>query len=43
VRKTALAIAKPVESLILVLRGNKVVLDTDLASLYGVESRRLNE
>jgi len=28
---------------ILVLRGQKVLLDADLAALYGVETRRLNE
>lgn len=28
---------------ILVLRGQKVLLDSDLAALYGVETRRLNE
>ena len=28
---------------ILVLRGRKVLLDADLAALYGVETRRLNE
>lgn len=32
-----------VEQLILVIRGQKVILDTDLAGLYGVETRRLNE
>lgn len=28
---------------ILALRGKKVLLDADLATLYGVETRRLNE
>ena len=28
---------------ILVIRGDKVLLDADLAALYGVETRRLNE
>lgn len=28
---------------ILILRGQKILLDTDLAALYGVETRRLNE
>ncbi|MGH8672835.1 MAG: ORF6N domain-containing protein [Burkholderiales bacterium] len=32
-----------IESRILVLRGHKVILDADLARLYGVETRRLNE
>lgn len=33
----------PVESLIHVIRGQKVMLDSDLARLYGVETKRLNE
>ena len=33
----------PVESLIHTVREYKVILDSDLASIYGVESRRLNE
>jgi hypothetical protein len=32
-----------IESRILVLRRNKVILDTDLAELYGVPVKRLNE
>jgi hypothetical protein len=28
---------------ILILRGHRVLLDNDLAALYGVETRRLNE
>ncbi len=32
-----------VERAILVLRGHRVILDSDLAALYGVETRRLNE
>ena len=31
------------ESLILSIRGKQVILDRDLARLYGVETRRLNE
>jgi phage regulator Rha-like protein len=34
--------AKPVESLIRVIRGQKVMLDSDLAELYGVETGHLN-
>ena len=30
-------------SLVLFLRGDKVLLDTDLASLYGVETKALNQ
>jgi hypothetical protein len=33
----------PVESLIHTVRGHKVILDSDLAEIYGVESRCLNE
>ena len=29
--------------IVLVIRGKKVILDSDLAALYGVETRRLNE
>jgi phage regulator Rha-like protein len=32
-----------VESKILVMRGRKVILDADLAELYGVEVKRLNQ
>ena len=34
---------KPLESLILTIRGHKVLLDVDLAGIYGVPTRRLNE
>ena len=34
---------KPIESLILNLRGQKVMLDADLAELYGVPTYRFNE
>jgi len=33
----------PLESLILTLRQQKVILDTHLADLYGVSTSRLNE
>lgn len=33
----------PIESRIVVLRRNKIILDTDLAELYGVSVKRLNE
>lgn len=33
----------PVESRILTIRGQKVILDADLAVLYGVTTKRLNE
>jgi len=32
-----------IERIILFIRGEKVILDSDLAALYGVETRRLNE
>lgn len=38
-----LAALRPVESLIRVVRGQKVMLDADLAELYGVPTKRLNE
>jgi hypothetical protein len=34
---------KPIESLILTLRGQKVMLNADLAELYGVATKRFNE
>jgi len=34
---------KPVASVILTLRGTKVILDADLAELYGVPTFRFNE
>lgn len=36
-------LTRRVESRILVLRGRKVILDADLAGLYGVAVKRLNE
>jgi len=39
----ALAPLKPIESLILVIRGQRVMLDADLAILYGVPTRVLNQ
>ncbi len=32
-----------VQRTILILRGHRVILDSDLAALYGVETKRLNE
>lgn len=37
------AIAPRVESLILLIRGQRVMVDADLAALYGVSTKRLNE
>ena len=36
-------LTKPIESLILTMRGRKVLLDSDLAGIYGVPTKRLNE
>jgi len=36
-------ITRRVESRKFVLRGRKVILDSDLAELYGVEVKRLNQ
>src|SRR3989338_7912570 len=41
--KQALVVAANIESKILLIRGQKVMLDADLAELYGVETKRLNE
>ncbi len=35
--------AKPIESLIQTIRGQRVMVDADLAGLYGVETRTLNQ
>lgn len=34
---------QPIENLIFEIRGRQVMLDRDLAMLYGVETKRLNE
>jgi hypothetical protein len=41
--QTAIVAARKVDSKILVLRGQRVILDTDLAELYGVKVRHLNQ
>jgi len=41
--KTAIILAKRVSSKILVLRNQKVMLDADLAELYGVSVKQLNQ
>ncbi len=41
--KSAIAIVKKVDSRISFLRGQKIILDIDLAELYGVSVKRLNE
>ena len=42
-KSTSLIPAERIERAILLVRGHKVMLDSDLASLYGVETRRLLE
>jgi hypothetical protein len=41
--RNALVPAERIERVILMIRGEKVMLDADLASLYGVTTKRLNE
>ena len=41
--KSAIILSKKVSSKILVVRGQKVILDADLAELYGVPVKRFNE
>jgi ORF6N domain len=42
-KSNAIVPVERIESLILVLRGHKVMLDSDLADLYGATTKRLNE
>jgi hypothetical protein len=41
--KSSAQIEKPIESRILVVRGQRVMLDTELAKLYGVAVKALNQ
>ena len=41
--KAAISITRRVDSRILYLRGHRVILDSDLAELYGVPAKRLNQ
>ncbi len=41
--RSAIVVAKKVDSNIFVLRGQRVILDRDLAELYGVQVRHLNQ
>jgi hypothetical protein len=41
--KKLIASVEQIESRIFVICGQKVMLDADLAELYGVETKRLNE
>jgi len=40
--KQAIVTIANIETKILLIRGQKVMLDADLAELYGVETKRLN-
>jgi hypothetical protein len=42
-KKALQTIPTEIDSLIVELRGHKVILDSDLASIYGVPTKRLNE
>jgi hypothetical protein len=42
-KSKALVHEKRILNIIMLIRGEKVILDSDLAALYGVETRRLNE
>jgi len=42
-KRTITAIAARVDTVILFVRGERVILDSDLASIYGVTTKRLNE
>ena len=42
-RRTALVPAERIERAILLIRGRRVMLDSDLATLYGATTARLNE
>jgi ORF6N domain-containing protein len=39
----SLATVEPIEPVIRVIRGQRVILDADLARVYGVTTKRLNE
>ena len=41
--KLAIIPAERIERAILLIRGHRVMLDTDLAAIYGVSTKRLNE
>lgn len=42
-RKRALVSPERIEQTILHIRGHRVILDADLAAIYGVTTKRLNE
>jgi hypothetical protein len=42
-KQPALIPLEPIENRIVLVRGRKVLLDADLAALYGVSTKRFNE
>jgi len=42
-KKQALAIVEPIQPVISVIRGQRAILDSELAKIYGVTTKRLNE
>jgi len=42
-KETQYAPQRAIESSIIEIRGSKVILDTDLAAIYGVQTFRFNE
>lgn len=42
-KRTAVSSGIPIENLIREIRGHKVILDSDIAALYGVTTKRLKE
>src|SRR5438067_3998011 len=42
-KKSIITLPNHIEPLIHVIRGHRVMLDSDLAALYGVTTKRLNE
>lgn len=42
-KKPVLRIQTPIESMIVLVRGERIILDVDLAAVYGVTTKRLNE
>jgi hypothetical protein len=43
IKKEEVSVTRRIESLIITIRDIKVIIDRDLAKIYGVETRRLNE
>lgn len=41
--KQALATIEPIEPVIRIIRGQRLIPDSDLARIYGVTTKRLNE